>query len=210
MIHGALEFYLNNKAQYHKFKFKNERSCKKSKLAKMPTWLNISKMRSTSFENNLQYQAKTLLEEYQNKKANWDKIIKGKKELLEHKQPMMRGTKKVNSDSGSAYVQPKIIRLDFKGEKNEQLKIIYASRTHSQIREFICEFKKVCRLNQLDIKLIHLGSRKLMCANPKLKKKVKSEYLGELCRLQRQRKKCELYQFHKIFNIGPEAMVMVL
>jgi chromosome transmission fidelity protein 1 len=49
---------------------------------------------------------------------------------------------------------------------NENLKIVYISRTHSQLDQFLNEIKKTKWNN--DIKIVRLGSRNQLCVNPEL------------------------------------------
>jgi hypothetical protein len=216
MIHGALEFYLNNKTNYNLIS--NEKNLTKptnkktnSKKLKLPSWLNMSNIRAESKEHLLRNQSFKLKEELIQKEKNWKQIIKGETEFGDSS--TFRKVKRMNvgetRNKMQNYVKIKK-HIDFKGEDNHQLKIIYASRTHSQIKEFMKELKTVCKFNNLNLKVVHLGSRQLFCMNENINHKTKSNFFHEMCQNQRDHKKCEFYNFTKIFNIPPIMMVTII
>ena len=82
-----------------------------------------------------------------------------------------------------------------KSSKNDQdmdnvdnIKILYCSRTHSQITQFINELKRTEFCNK--VRVVSLGSRKTLCINETLKKKsgMSTMKLNDLC-LDIQKKK---------------------
>lgn len=87
-------------------------------------------------------------------------------------------------------------------------RIIYCSRTHTQIREFISELKKTRYSN---LRVIHLGSRANYCIEPSVIKKSEnsvsgydnchSSMINEKCKLVREgSKKCQFYKKFEIDN----------
>ena len=73
---------------------------------------------------------------------------------------------------------------------NVENKILYCSRTHSQITQFINELKRTEFCNK--VRVVSLGSRKTLCINETLKKKsgMSTMKLNDLC-LDIQKKKQE-------------------
>lgn len=211
MIHGALEFYLNNKSNFSKISL-NSREQKpkegqKPKKTNLPSWLSGASVGVQSKGDQLRNQSLKLKEELKRKALNWEKIVKGKE--LYRTTKMSKKVKKMQSEDNrrdpGTTKQPRVV--DFKGESNHQLKIIYASRTHSQIREFIKELKTVCRFNDIKVKTVHLGSRQQFCSNPNINHRRESNFFAEMCQSQRERKECPFYNFHKVFNIPQVILV---
>lgn len=70
-------------------------------------------------------------------------------------------------------------------------KIIFCTRTHSQIAQFVKEFQKTEYIN--DIKLISLGSRSNLCIHPKVKNITSNQMQSDRCQTLRQNHKCDFY-----------------
>ena len=78
----------------------------------------------------------------------------------------------------------------------ENIKILYCSRTHSQITQFINELKRTEFCNK--VRVVSLGSRKTLCINETLKKKsgMSTMKLNDLCldiQKKKSKKKCCMY-----------------
>lgn len=83
--------------------------------------------------------------------------------------------------------------------RSNAFRIIYATRTHSQIQEFLSEFKKTkyCKI----FSALELASRKHYCFNEKVNKLENNYLMKEKCREQRSSKEgCPYYTFSKIYN----------
>ena len=70
-------------------------------------------------------------------------------------------------------------------------KIIYASRTHSQISQFINEIKKTCYSNS---RVVTLGSRKTLCLNEEVNSIKNLANLNDACLDLQGKKKCCPYR----------------
>ena len=81
-------------------------------------------------------------------------------------------------------------------ENVDNIKILYCSRTHSQITQFINELKRTEFSNK--VRVVSLGSRKTLCINETLKKKsgMSTMKLNDLCldiQKKKSKKKCCMY-----------------
>ena len=81
-------------------------------------------------------------------------------------------------------------------EEVENIKILYCSRTHSQITQFINELKRTEFADK--VKIVSLGSRKTLCINETLKKKsgMSTMKLNDMCldlQKSKSKKKCCMY-----------------
>ena len=86
-------------------------------------------------------------------------------------------------------------------KENSSFRIVYSSRTHSQIREFISELKKT---KYSHLKVVHLGSRANLCIEPSVKNignNNSQSMINENCKLLREStKKCQFYKKIEIEN----------
>merc|ERR1719228_1580574 len=64
-------------------------------------------------------------------------------------------------------------------EEDNRLKIIFCSRTHSQLTQFVREVKKSPFANE--VSLVSLASRNVMCINPAVKKLKSQAAINEKC-----------------------------
>lgn len=212
MILAALEFYLDNRRNFAKLASRprepGQASPERSAPSGLPSWLDASALQSLSAEDELRLQSCKLEEEFAARQRAWARLERAQQPDGDPGPgPKRMGRKKVHAALASnARVRPRT-RVDLEGQPNRQLKIVYATRTHSQIGEFVAELRAVCRQNQLDLRVVHLGARKLLCANPRLRGRARSAFFDELCRLERSRKACGLYRFGRVFNAAPEALV---
>ena len=223
MIYATLEFYLNNKANYElisqkKKKDKNiiEEDFKDDlvkspegvkRKKKLPSWMSKFGIGNEFNSNEYQREAKELADDFKKKEYNWKEITQSRPSKAFSSGKYVKSLKRVNLDKKAPQKRKFVSIKRLKGNPNRQLKIIYASRTHSQISEFIKELKTICRLNQLSPRIVHLGSRKLFCQNKNINQKKASEFFNEMCRKQRESKSCKYYNFNKMFNFPPNAMV---
>ena len=81
-------------------------------------------------------------------------------------------------------------------EQVENIKILYCSRTHSQITQFINELKRTEFADK--VKIVSLGSRKTLCINETLKNKsgMSTMKLNDMCldlQKSKSKKKCCMY-----------------
>lgn len=83
--------------------------------------------------------------------------------------------------------------------RNNKFRVIYATRTHSQIQEFLSEFKKTKFVKAFSA--LELASRKHYCFNEKVVKFDNNNMMKEKCKEQRGSKTgCPYYNFARIFN----------
>lgn len=83
--------------------------------------------------------------------------------------------------------------------RNNKFRVIYATRTHSQIQEFLSEFKKTKFVSIFTA--IELASRKQYCFNEKVNKFDNNYLIKQKCKEQRSSKTgCSFYNGVKVFN----------
>ncbi|VDO80481.1 unnamed protein product [Onchocerca flexuosa] len=73
-------------------------------------------------------------------------------------------------------------------------KILYASRTHSQLAQVIRELNKT---TYKDIKSVTLASRDLLCINDKVMKENNSHVKSLMCRNLISKHQCPFYNFYE-------------
>jgi chromosome transmission fidelity protein 1 len=87
--------------------------------------------------------------------------------------------------------------------RNPYFRVIYATRTHSQIKEFLTEFKKTKFVNEFSA--LQLASRKNYCLNSKVNKTPNSTVLNERCQVERGSKEgCPYFDWTNIQNFKYE------
>ncbi|GBB97934.1 hypothetical protein RclHR1_00310062 [Rhizophagus clarus] len=68
---------------------------------------------------------------------------------------------------------------EFDEEEPDEIKIYYCSRTHSQLTQFVNEFRKT--MYSEDVKCVSLGSRKNLCINEEVRKLKNINRINEKC-----------------------------
>eukprot|EP00924_Labyrinthula_sp_SR-Ha-C_P003871 snap_masked-scaffold_3-processed-gene-7.12-mRNA-1 protein AED:0.03 eAED:0.03 QI:0/-1/0/1/-1/1/1/0/730 len=101
--------------------------------------------------------------------------------------PLDRRQRSISSASSESGLSSLSIFSDHVTENKTQ--VIYASRTHSQIRQFVEEAKKSEFRNTLSI--ISLGSRSKLCCNASVSKLQSSFFINDKCSELVDKSKCE-------------------
>lgn len=90
------------------------------------------------------------------------------------------------------------VEIDFNDQEQSCIikpKIFYASRTHSQLSQFISEIKKTSFVKSYLLRIVHLGSRVNLCTNPKVTKSGNLNIINDKClELKRNNSKCPFYK----------------
>ncbi|WUR02284.1 ATP-dependent DNA helicase CHL1 [Vairimorpha necatrix] len=74
--------------------------------------------------------------------------------------------------------------------KSSKTKIYFSSRTHSQLKQCLAEFKKI----ELRTNSVILGSRKIYCVNREVDNKEEIDKVNQKCRDLVKNEKCEFYK----------------
>lgn len=85
--------------------------------------------------------------------------------------------------------------------KREGLTLLYAARTHSQMRRVIEELNTICKKKNRQITGVTLQGRTNMCLNPRVRN-VRSLEAMDLCRILRRDNKCRWYERLKVKELG--------
>lgn len=229
MIIGAFSWLEKNRGDFKKlFKLKKrklslkiegsnpeeKKSSEKPRGRKLPSWAKKA-CKGMEIDIFLQDQAKMAqlhLEEF-NKKYSIPQFLKDKKN-----QP-----KKESNLEDKAFIDYNelydLLNNDIKKQlkfaapnkkyqeeerpKNPYFRIIYATRTHSQIQEFIAEIRKTRFASKF--KVLHLASRSHYCMVDSIKNCKNGLLRTEKCREARKaseksEKKCRFYDFEHIYN----------
>lgn len=87
-------------------------------------------------------------------------------------------------------------------------KILYCSRTHSQLSQFINEVKKTVYADS--IRLLHLGSRATLCVNPNVRKFGSANLMNEKClEMQKKSKKCSFLKRNVLEDIRDDILSQI-
>ena len=101
--------------------------------------------------------------------------------------------------SSSYQAKRRVSLQDDDQPKNNKFRVIYATRTHSQVQEFLSEFKKTRFVKVFSA--MELASRKYYCFNEKLNKFDNNHMRKEKCKEERSSKGgCLYYNYQRIFN----------
>lgn len=221
MIMGSLTWLSNNKKNYSKmFDFQKNQGnsfirhqpiedldlSKKSPILKpkrkMPSWLTSSNKNKKilNFEKNKQCQDEKFEHEF---KQLQSRIINFKTKPTQNKNKVKKDKLIINYEDIEDIINKKINKKGLSNDqmKNPNFKIIYCTRTHSQITEFINEIKKTKFATEF--KVVHLSSRRHSCVNPSLNKykNGNSLLLKEKCQdLRESSAKCSYYDSIDINN----------
>lgn len=87
----------------------------------------------------------------------------------------------------------------------EPLRVIFCSRTHTQLAQFIQELKRTQFVNKL--RVVMLGSRNNLCVQEKLAS-LPSGHVNENCLKLREKNKCQFYEGEKDDQIFKEILVL--
>lgn len=82
--------------------------------------------------------------------------------------------------------------------KNPNFRIIYCTRTHSQIKEFISEIKKTAFSKKF--KVVHLASKTHYCLQDDVKAIKNSLVIEEKCQDKRKNGGCGFYRYIPLYN----------
>lgn len=87
-------------------------------------------------------------------------------------------------------------------------KIVYSSRTHSQLTQFIHEFQKTMYKDQ--VRLISLGSRQNLCVNPSVRSLKHSTLINDRCMELNNTKKCPYYRSNLMDELANRLLAIPL
>ena len=82
--------------------------------------------------------------------------------------------------------------------KNPNFRVIYCTRTHSQIKEFIAELKKTKFAKKF--RVVHLASKAHYCLHPDIKTCSNATLREEKCRVKREKGGCEFFNWIELYN----------
>ncbi len=82
-------------------------------------------------------------------------------------------------------------------------KIVYATRTHEQVRQVLLEVERINQVSEIKFKAVNLASRQHLCLNEKCRKLSSLEAL-ETCRVLREAKECSYkIEIESLPNLPP-------
>ena len=114
---------------------------------------------------------------------------------LEEQEELKQYTQKVLKKFNDPYAK----------QKNPNYRVIYCTRTHSQIKEFIDEIKKT--EFSKEFRVLHLASKAFYCLKSDVRGCAKSMLREEKCRNYRDKGKCEYYNWPKMYNSKKQVYV---
>ncbi|CAH0392404.1 unnamed protein product [Bemisia tabaci] len=89
---------------------------------------------------------------------------------------------------------------------NSKIKIIYASRTHSQLSQAMAELK---RTHYADVRVTVLGSRDQLCIHPQVQKEEKTVTKNLLCRILVSGRECAFHNNVEMTKVDPSLQTVV-
>lgn len=198
MIQGAFTWLLENRNNYDKmynFSKPDSRGVKKDK--NIPSWISLGsdELLKTNFIDSKMQQLKEFEIEYLKKNTLDSYSFKAVIQTDEDSKYI------IDYDEYESFLNQKQLKRPHKMliPENPYFRIIYATRTHSQIKEFISEIKKTHFARKF--RIVHLASRTQYCKSSKIRFLKNNFLMKEKCdNLRKSKEGCDFYQLDKISN----------